>query len=481
MLSPWRRFCLRTNIIRSHRTCRVTHVNDGLVSLWAVRETFKGHVTIQQRHHSLVKHVKYEGFRTHNGIFVKPGDTVEIEDGNFLRVKEVLHNVFYDRYWIVGWKFVRNLKTFGLPEQDPNEVYWVVHLVKDNPRPAAEQALVKIDDLQILRKRTMSMVNETYPSHQKQTKAGLGNTGDGVLYCKWKHVIVTRTWKCKRPLDAFRIPAAKIAEASFQRLRAEDFDDEHNNHSIDETLLQNRLGGKKEAGAKIENMEPDSLSSAIEALSLDDDSRKNHADAAYTFADVCCGAGGASRGAEMAGLQLRWALDHDADACETYRLNFPQVRLYQKPLKELVNMRHEDLKVDIMHISPPCQAFSQANTSPNPTKNAENIAASMGIGTCLDVARPRIATLEQTSGLMSFGHARGRHGQHFRNVIAQFTSRDYSVSWKNADLAEWGLAQPRKRLLMIASWYVLSTHLTSRSICIPHHPLHPPTPPQIKI
>ena len=454
MLSLWRRFRLHTTIIRSGRTCRVTQSKDGLVSLWALRETFKGQITIQEQHRSLVTHVKYEGFRTYKGVFVKTGDTVELEDGNFLRVKEVLHNVFYDRYWIVGWKFVRNMQTFGLPGDDSNEVYWVVHLVRNDPRPAAEQALVKVDDAQILRKRTMSMVNETYPSQQKRTKAGLGAPGDGTLYCRWKHVVVTRTGKCERPLDAFRIPAAEIAEASFQRLRAQDFDDVHNKPSVNETLLRHRLGGNEKVGANIENKEPGSLSSAIEALSLSDNSRIKPAPAAYTFADVCSGAGGASRGAEMAGLQIRWALDHDPDACETYRLNFPQVRLYQKPLQELVNMKHEDLKVDIMHISPPCQAFSQANTSPNRSKDAQNIAASMEIGTCLDVARPRIATLEQTSGLMSCGHAGGRHGRHFGNVIAQFTSRNYSVAWKNADLAQWGLPQRRKRLLMIASWYV---------------------------
>ena len=460
MLSLWRRSGLRTTIIRSHRTCQVAHSKDAVVSLWALSETFKAHVTIRLRHHSSVIHVKHEGFRAHNGVFIKPSDTVEIEDGTFIRVKEVLHDAFNDRHWIIGWRFVRNVKTFGLPKQDPNEVYWVVYLARNDPRPAADQALVKVDDSQILRKTSMSMVNETYPSHQKRIKAGFGAPDDGVLYCRWKHVIMTKTWKWKRPLDAFRLLPAKIVEASFQRLRAEDFDDGHNDPFVDERLFRHRLDDeKKEADTNMENKEPDSLSSAIEALSLDDNRGESDAPAAYTFADVCCGAGGASRGAEMAGLQLRWALDHDADACETYRLNFPHVRLHQKPLQELINMRHEDLKVDIMHISPPCQAFSQANTTPNRTKNAENIAASMEIGTCLDVARPRIATLEQTSGLMSLGYVEGRHSQHFGNVIAQFTSRNYSVGWKNADLAEWGLAQPRKRLLMIASWYVLSMHL----------------------
>ena len=479
MFPLWRRVCLRTTIITSHRTFR-----DRLVSLWAVRETFIGHITIQRRHRSVPIYVEREEFRAQNGTFIKLGDTVEIEGGNFLRVKQVLRNVESHRYWLVGWKFVRNIRTVGLPGQDPNEVYWVVHLVRNDPRPAVEQALVaKVNDSQVLRKRKMSMVTETYQSHQNSTKADLGTPGNGVLYCRWKHVVVTRTGKCERPLDAFRMPAAQIAEASFQRLSAEDCNDWHNNISVDKKPLRyrhHRLSDKKEAGVNIENKESHSLSSAIEALSLDDSNRNKHGPTAYTFADVCSGAGGASRGAEMAGLQLRWALDHDADACETYRLNFPQVRLYQKPLQELVNMRHEDLKVDIMHISPPCQAFSQANTSPNRSKDALNIAANMEIGTCLDVVSPRIVTLEQTSGLMSDGYAGGRHGQHFGDMIARFTSRNYSVGWKNTDLEEFGLPQRRKRLLMIASRYVLGTHLTLPNIC-PHHPLHLPTPPQTKI
>ena len=156
----------------------------------------------------------------------------------------------------------------------------------------------------------------------------------------------------------------------------------------------------------------------------------------------------------MAGLQLRWALDHNTAACETFRLNFPEVRLYHKTLKDMIHMGREDLNVDIMHISPPCQAFSQANTSPNLHNDTLNIATNMEVGNCLDIVRPRIATLEQTSGLMSLGHASGRHREHRSKLISQFTSRSYSIAWGNVDLAKLGLPQPRKRLIMIASRYV---------------------------
>lgn len=250
----------------------------------------------------LLKHVRPEGFKTRDGISVKPGDTVELEGGNFLRVKEVLHNTFYDRYWIVGWRFVRNKETLGLPKKDSNEVYWVVHLWEYNLWPAIEQSLVRVDESQILRKRTMNLVSMTNPVHQKGNGADLRARGHGAFHCRWKHVILTKTGRLDRPLDAFQIPAAKIKEASFQRLRAEDCDDMYKNRAVDETLRRSCLVGIQERSA-IESAESKSLRSAVEALSLNDNSRHERVPAAYTFADVCCGGGGASRGAEMAGLQ----------------------------------------------------------------------------------------------------------------------------------------------------------------------------------
>ena len=113
-------------------------------------------------------------------------------------------------------------------------------------------------------------------------------------------------------------------------------------------------------------------------------------------------------------------------------------------------MAHEGLKVDILPISPPCQALSPANTAPN---LANDTAANMEIDNCLDIAMPRIATLEQISGLMSSGHTGGKHSEYWGKLISQFTSRDYNVAWKNTSLTGLGLPKPRKRLfIMLASW-----------------------------
>lgn len=312
MFSLWRPLCLHATIARCPWTFRVAPSKEGPVSLWALRERLNSHFTIQQRYSShLVTYASDEGFKTHNGIFIKSGDTAELEDGTFLRVIQVLHNEFYNRYWIIGWRFARNTKTLGLPKH-PNEVYWVVHQAKNDLRPAAEQALIKVDNSQIRRKRTMTMVNTTTSG---QSGADLGVPDDGALYCRWKHVIITKTGKRERPLDAFHIPASEITEASFQRLRTEECDGLHKDRTADETLRRLWRGITKRRGTCIDSQKPNSLLLAVEGLSLADHSQNERVPAAYTFADVCCGAGGASRGAEMAGLQLCWACKAILDFC----------------------------------------------------------------------------------------------------------------------------------------------------------------------
>lgn len=336
MFSLWRPLCLHATTIRRPRISRVTHSNEGQVSLWALCENLKSQFTIQQRYSShLVTHARHEGFRTHNGILIKSSDTVELEDGNFLRVLKVLHNEFYNRYWIVGWRFTRNTETLGLPKH-PNEVYWVVHHAQNDRRPAEEQALVKVDDLQIRRKRTLTMGNTTNSGHQNGTGADLGVPDDGALFCRWKHVILTKIRKCDKPLDAFHIPAGEIAEASFQPLRAEECDGLHKDRTADESRRRLWRGVKKEGGACINSQETSSLLLAVEALSLDDNSQNESVSAAYTFADVCCGAGGASRGAEMAGLQLSWACKTFSDLfLSVWRLVFESRDMSQEQIAHL--------------------------------------------------------------------------------------------------------------------------------------------------
>lgn len=411
---------------------------------WALRGLVKWHSAIQHlRKSESTEVVEHEGFRTRTGIF-DPGDTVELEDGTFLRVKKVHH----EKDVLEVWMFVRNADTLGVSKLDPNEVYWVVHLAIKDSRPAADQALVKVCSSEVVRRRRMILSNKIYTGNQKI----YGASEDDVLFCRWKHVVTTKVGKKERPLDAFSLPAAEIAEASFERLGEDECDDDRNNRITDKSLRRSWLGISKRRDADIESPSVECLLSAVGGLSIYDKPRNKSTLAPYTYADVCCGAGGASRAAEMAGFHLRWALDHDAAACDTYRDNFPRVLLYHEELDDLVSIGRPDLRVDILHGSFPCQAWSLGNTSPNREKDAINIAANMELGRCLDIAKPRVVTLEQTSGLMSQGDRGGKHSNNLDRFIKQFTSRGYGVAWKIVKMVEFGLPQYRKRLIMIASW-----------------------------
>ena len=165
----------------------------------------------------------------------------------------------------------------------------------------------------------------------------------------------------------------------------------------------------------------------------------------YTFGDAFCGAGGTSRGAVMAGLRVQWGFDMDLHACKSYARNFYGATIYNMTADLFMSFsERQDIKVDIAHFSPPCCPFSPAHTTSGKNDEA-NQAALFAVQQLLLKTKPRVVTLEQTAGLES------RHPEYFNSLIHIFTSNDYSVRWKTLNMAEYGLPQVRKRVIIIAS------------------------------
>lgn len=165
----------------------------------------------------------------------------------------------------------------------------------------------------------------------------------------------------------------------------------------------------------------------------------------YTFGDCFCGAGGTSRGAIGAGLRVEWGFDFTLAACKSYALNFYAARVYNIWAHQFSSLQNQDHKVDICHLSPPCQFFSDAHTVLGKDDDM-NIASLFAIFELLQQAKPRVVTLEQTSGLLR------RHPVFLNAVILMFTSRGFSIRWRLLNCADFGLPQRRLRVFMIASW-----------------------------
>lgn len=166
----------------------------------------------------------------------------------------------------------------------------------------------------------------------------------------------------------------------------------------------------------------------------------------YTFGDAFCGAGGTSRGAKSAGFRVQWGFDFDFDAIISYSLNFHNADCIVAWAHEFAGISFGDAyKADILHLSPPCQVFSPAHTV-NGKDDDMNTATFFALETVVRRIKPRVVTLENTSGLLIL------HPVWLNSAIHVFTKLGFSVRWKILNFAEYGLVQARKRLVIVASW-----------------------------
>ncbi|KAI9779190.1 MAG: hypothetical protein M1816_003647 [Peltula sp. TS41687] len=164
----------------------------------------------------------------------------------------------------------------------------------------------------------------------------------------------------------------------------------------------------------------------------------------YSGGDCFCGAGGVSCGARLAGLDIDWAFDNDPAAMFSYILNHAGTHAYQKDADQFVSIEGKDWKKDWIHLSPPCQYFSPAHTVDG-QDDEKNVAVQFALPELIKKSRPRIVTYEQTYGLLQ------SHRHFFNRIVQCFTELGFSVRWKVFNLAEYGLPQARKRLILFAS------------------------------
>lgn len=416
----------------------------------------------------LVKVTFPEGFEIADGTHVDLGDTVELKNGDFMRVRKYEKHTkgsAYRKHVVSGWLFRRVNKTVGLSREYHNEVYQVDYLGGLSTHLSPEDRGIQDTSLsKVLRKRDLMLV--TSPDRVSE-KGGRGKSETAkcldILFCQWRQQFRTKRAIKDKPGDAFNLKEGSPAEAAYLPLRPGGCEQRRINDIDKENLSREKQESEVSRGNCKDPVSPRSsecepLFSApegFESLSLEDENKDGRLKSTssdspmpeYTFLDFFFGAGGASCGARAAGLKVLGGFDHDANPCETYRLNFPYADGRQMDAQDHGSIRNGEWKADIVHFSPPCQAFSKANTSPNAQKDKTNVAANNLVGVWLDKIVPRIATVEQTDGLL----VRRRHRKHLDSMIQSFTSRGFSIRLDLLNLADFGVPQPRKRLIILAA------------------------------
>ena len=153
------------------------------------------------------------------------------------------------------------------------------------------------------------------------------------------------------------------------------------------------------------------------------------------------GIGGIDLGFIQSGFEISWANEIDSDACKTYRLNFPEIRLLERDIRSVdVSMLDN---IDILVAGFPCQPFSIMGYRRGFNDPRGNLF--FEISRIIDVKRPRMVFLENVKNLLY--HDNGRTFLVIYNTLAQL---GYAVRYKVINAIDADVPQNRERVFIIA-------------------------------
>lgn len=207
-----------------------------------------------------------------------------------MEVKSICTSGTDGQVTILGLGYARNRNLRGALENKRNEVCQIIEVDADDQRPDETQALVEVSLQQILQVRTLHKTNAIYPQHRYgddprwNSKTSLERERQGPLTCRWRYRVQYRDARFRRygKPDAWVLVRMMEAEVD-QRFACSDKE------------IRAAWRGRTSLGG---SYKPDVIQ--LDGLGVP----MARSDRQYTFADLFCGAGGASRGAVMVGLKV---------------------------------------------------------------------------------------------------------------------------------------------------------------------------------
>ena len=175
------------------------------------------------------------------------------------------------------------------------------------------------------------------------------------------------------------------------------------------------------------------------------DNKKSPSCEAFAI-DLFCGCGGVTEGLKQAGFTVVAAVDNDPICCQTYRLNHPEVNLFEKDicktsarsLKSVLGKR----KLDLLVVCAPCQPFSSLNKSRKPDERVYLILQSIRFAKAL---RPKYVLFENVPGI-------AKRSLVVNQLKSEFSKLGYILSEpRQVDAADYSVPQRRVRCVIIAS------------------------------
>jgi len=170
--------------------------------------------------------------------------------------------------------------------------------------------------------------------------------------------------------------------------------------------------------------------------------------------DLFAGCGGFSLGFQQAGFDIAGFVEWWQPAITTFLKNHPDAIHLGNDITKIPDETFRELKskVDIIVGGPPCQGFSMCGKrDPKDKRNSlykEFLRA-------VRVIEPKIVVMENVQGLLSM---KLEDKFVIDKIVEDFIQLDYFVSYKVLTASNYGVAQNRKRLILIACKLDLFPH-----------------------
>lgn len=167
----------------------------------------------------------------------------------------------------------------------------------------------------------------------------------------------------------------------------------------------------------------------------------------YTTISLFAGCGGSSLGYKMAGYTELLAIDFDENAVKTFKLNFSEVPIWLKDIRQIpgkdildfCNIKEGEL--DVLDGSPPCQGFSTAGKRKVYDKRNDLVLEYIRL---VDELQPKVFIMENVSGMVK-GTMKGL----FKEYMLKMKALNYVVKCKLMNAKYYNVPQSRERLIWI--------------------------------
>lgn len=163
--------------------------------------------------------------------------------------------------------------------------------------------------------------------------------------------------------------------------------------------------------------------------------------------DLFCGAGGLSRGLELAGYKSMVAVDFDPNATRTYKKNHPETHVITGDICQLsveeISVHLHGQELDLLAGGPSCQGYStHGKRDPNDPRNflfEHYLRIAEGL-------RPKWILMENVQGMLTYNKG------YFKEVIlSKLEAMGYHADAKVLLAADYGVPQLRRRIFFVAT------------------------------